>query len=435
MSADLKGNVMDDSLNYKAKKKPSDKWWAIGAFLFLVILAIQGMPLDGKLGATRMLAAGENFDAVQMRSGEIGIQETYVVALVWGGAYAVAFLLIAFKGQLSFLYAIKRFSPYFALLALSALSVIWSYTPTDVVMLSLHMAGVTAVTFSAAMYYYKKKLCFLNHSSIVLGINTLIHFIASLVVPALTTFYDGRSMGLTSNPNTLALIATMSVQVNLFSYYFSSGRMKLVNFIIGSISLATAILAGSATAMISLLFSLILGFLFIKSSFIKKNIIFLVLFLSPIFFIGVYFFLPVFLEWFLPVIGKSSTLSGRTEIWLKGMEAFSIKPILGWGFDDRGEVAKRVFLTTVHFHNGYIDTLVRGGMVGGALLLFMLYKTIKFFKNSRSKMAAYALSFLSMFLIYNFSEVSMMTPRNITWIMLSFLAFLFLKRNANGLVR
>lgn len=114
-------------------------------------------------------------------------------------------------------------------------------------------------------------------------------------------------------------------------------------------------------------------------------------------------------------VGKDATLTGRTELWSTGLAAISERPVLGWGFDDHATVKADPLYDVPfnHYHNGFLDTMVAGGMV---LVALLLYEMIRFL-GMHFHMASYPrqcepllLMPLLILVLLNLSEYSVLRP-------------------------
>lgn len=89
------------------------------------------------------------------------------------------------------------------------------------------------------------------------------------------------------------------------------------------------------------------------------------------------------------VSGSLITLTGRTNLWAAGIEAWERQPLTGYGFGVGGRfVALRSidldFVT--HLHNGFIEALVGVGLVGFIPFMFAVLRTLTWsFRHLRRK--------------------------------------------------
>jgi len=77
---------------------------------------------------------------------------------------------------------------------------------------------------------------------------------------------------------------------------------------------------------------------------------------------------------------EMASLTGRIPLWEKAVELIWQKPLLGWGYVSGGRVA---FLSMFkwwappHSHNAFLEILLALGVVGGVILLMLLYQTLR----------------------------------------------------------
>ncbi|OZE83888.1 hypothetical protein CH305_05335 [Rhodococcus sp. 15-649-2-2] len=83
----------------------------------------------------------------------------------------------------------------------------------------------------------------------------------------------------------------------------------------------------------------------------------------------------------LELLGRDSTLTGRTYLWQYGLNEWRERPIFGWGFNGyfTSDIAQYIQNIGVfrnynvpHFHQSYIQTLVDLGLVGLLIMIGMI---------------------------------------------------------------
>ncbi|WP_024599318.1 O-antigen ligase family protein, partial [Pseudoalteromonas sp. TAE56] len=98
---------------------------------------------------------------------------------------------------------------------------------------------------------------------------------------------------------------------------------------------------------------------------------------------------------FMYEVGKDPTLTGRTFIWLRGIENIHDNPILGTGYESifyvGNPLAEEIWEFAhvpsgagFHFHNMYIDMTVQLGMLGGLIFLILLAAFFRSFINNKN---------------------------------------------------
>jgi O-antigen ligase len=118
-------------------------------------------------------------------------------------------------------------------------------------------------------------------------------------------------------------------------------------------------------------------------------------------------------------LGRSSDLSGRTEIWSLVVSNILNRPILGygysafWGAAPESEIIDRTMGTPILYsHNGYLEIFLTMGAVGLLLTLGFLGSGIKrayyWSERDSSSVGLWPLAFLFFFLLHNLAECTIL---------------------------
>jgi O-antigen ligase len=110
---------------------------------------------------------------------------------------------------------------------------------------------------------------------------------------------------------------------------------------------------------------------------------------------------------FTSMLGRDSTLTGRTEVWAELMPPRSERPLLGYGFGSFWTDARRVQYEIPTAHNGYLDILLELGEVGLVIYSVWLLSCARQLHSALGqelRWASFAISLLLMALIYNATE-------------------------------
>ncbi len=246
-----------------------------------------------------------------------------------------------------------------------------------------------------------------------------------------------RYGGLAGNPNSLGSTAVLGVWGGA-SLLLSSNSSRKVRIMVACgllVMFLNTALSGSGTstaAVLMVLFALL--WLRILAAFRPKTRIILngsvALILLFVVLYGLILTTPA--DLYLSVtgsMGKDATLSGRTELWAIARDAISRKPWFGWGFDSHQTVmAERTFSVRFnHYHNGFLDTIVVGGAILMALVLYNLFRFCEvFLRTFRKDAKAFPLLLpLIILLTLNMSEYSLLRPNSQLWLVY-FMAFTML---------
>jgi O-antigen ligase len=132
----------------------------------------------------------------------------------------------------------------------------------------------------------------------------------------------------------------------------------------------------------------------------------------------------------LGMLGRDSTLTGRTAVWSAVIDAIRERPVLGYGYADfwrwglQGEA--RDVLTAIHWsglqqaQSGYFDLCLDLGFVGLAIFLcglgVAMWRGLKLFRSGTAQAAKWPIMFLAFFFIYNFVESSLLQLFTFLWV-------------------
>jgi O-antigen ligase len=130
------------------------------------------------------------------------------------------------------------------------------------------------------------------------------------------------------------------------------------------------------------------------------------------------------------MMGKNSSLSGRTDIWSMVWDKFVQRPWVGYGYSafwmgkdgkQSAEIWEALHWAVPHSHNGFLDVLVQVGAVGMAIFVVgyvvFFYKALRCARASKTILGLFPLVYLSFMLLFNFSEGSIIREENMFWVL------------------
>lgn len=389
-------------------------WWGLVPAATFIIAA----GLGGLLGSEVALsgsAAGTGY----------GFTEDPRRLIIYGLAYLWALLWLLPRRE-EVMQLARRTWPLWLLIGYACISMLWSRMPFKVFINSGHYAGETLVAL-AAVCAVRDDLRRLSLMLIgTLGIVIVLSLLSvRLGWPNSIDIESGRWAGTPGNANVLGLMAAMllGAATNLF---LTRGSWLIRLGSVGLASVAIIALRGSGSAT-SLVFGLVLtaGIVWLQfgrkdaSASLSARVVSGVFLLC----VGGAFavsFLPETFQtstW-LTKLGKSETLTGRTDVWAFGWQLFLQRPFLGYSFDSLASVLGGFSKSVGHLHNGYLDLLVRGGVVGIVIYFFVLLRALYRLLQvtARAPEAAFWLMLLVADLAYELAEASLMRPVHIIWL-------------------
>ncbi|MDD3182473.1 MAG: O-antigen ligase family protein [Alphaproteobacteria bacterium] len=340
---------------------------------------------------------------------------------VLGASYAMALLLLLRKaGVASFLFG--KILPLFILAAYAALTCVWSEAPDVVLFRVAHILGLGFVAISTGLWIRGRTWSFFPILLMLMfGMECLslyyVYFVptSGLVSPELGHKIS-RWTGVTQHPNFLGAVCVVSFWSALSCL---SQKTKLATRFVAwaSVPLSLILLqgSGSRTSMATVFVLAAAAFLMRGTkpfgiSMFSKKLSFLLLLTLVVLSLSFAAAPNLVKSIFLPEarIGAEDGLSGRPAIWARGCEAL-VKNPFGWSFDDLTTYWTYTSFTEryLHFHNGFLDIAVKGGVVAELLLLTLLYLMFRCALRLRVYEPVFAkcfLSFLLCNLIYNITE-------------------------------
>jgi len=119
------------------------------------------------------------------------------------------------------------------------------------------------------------------------------------------------------------------------------------------------------------------------------------------------------------LVGRTTELTGRTEIWRWVIIFIQERPLLGYGYagfwtESASAAIERAIGQHMYSHNGYLDTILTIGVVGLSLAVVFLGTGLKRALDWSAKgdpgTRLWPLAFLLFFLLYNLTECTIFMP-------------------------
>ncbi len=298
-------------------------------------------------------------------------------------------------------------------------SMFWSSVPFGSFKSFFSQLTVMLVAIMVGLAYYEQRVVILR----TLFLWFLLFVVASIAIawfyPEVgvntISFGKPRWIGVSDHPNELGATALVLIWLGMNYYYIGSSK-KLV-FLSVAMGYYVIIMADSLTSLVSsfaVMLYVIYSYKMANMNFIFKAFLFLLAFFIFVAIIGLYKSFPDLIGSWLEAGGRNATLSGRTKLWHKAIISLRGHWMFGYGFDNLKQVTERQYKQMYqmsHLHNGYLEVLLKGGVVGCLLLLIVVVKTMIYqFKIRKKHRSDYILlsSGLLMIFIHNFTQSSLL---------------------------
>jgi exopolysaccharide production protein ExoQ len=140
----------------------------------------------------------------------------------------------------------------------------------------------------------------------------------------------------------------------------------------------------------------------------------------------------------LDLVGKSSTLTGRTDVWRAVYEAIRQKPLLGYGdvfWGIPGTARDNIWLElgwpAPHAHETWLDTMLQLGLLGLSLMVLMwlvaLSRAVRLGLFMSETGALFMALILTNLFLRSWTETLFLTPSETYWLWFA-IAYLYLAR-------
>jgi exopolysaccharide production protein ExoQ len=363
-----------------------------------------------------------------LKDGDWRIQ--IILAVFYGAVFAIGVLHLN-----STIQAALRAPGLIALLGLAGASALWASLPT----VALRRAGgvLGASLFGvvlASRLAFQEQLLLLRK---VLRFATVCCL--ALWVLKLTTNMDFVTMGQSSNP--MADGVDADALRGIFGHKNGLGAMMALAILVdwhlpvrGTLAKTIRIgwfcgyaallyWANSATALVACVATL--GILYTVKKFRNQyGLLFPLLSLGSLIGAAV---LGLFRDEAMQVLGRSSDLTGRTDLWQWVIVMIMKRPWLGYGYssfwrggsDESDVIESHIGWSPIYAHNGYLELALSLGIIGLLIFLFVigqgLWRAVIRAKNAQDLQDLWPLAFLVFFVLHNFGECTILLQNNLEW--------------------
>lgn len=355
----------------------------------------------------------------------------------WGGIFLYS-TFIACQGNKGRFSLPLRAIPMsmWALLIFAALSVAWSPIPWVSTRRVVQLFGVAVLAIALVKVWSGNSL--FSGLKFPVSALLLLGLVFAVAMPSLGFDADGALRAMTSHKNTWGQFSVLAIVCGLYLMYDQLHmRWGVVLFVTALVSI---FLSRSGTSLVSALVCIVLIVpvrLLNRSPRFFAAIGFFVLWACSLLVMGytiLHGALPIdaLIERIFGVLGKSTTLTGRTFLWeLMGKEIIR-HPWFGVGYGGfwtgaEGPSASLVALLNwgppSQAHDGYLDVLNELGVVGlGLLSITLLAHLLKLWQLARQGnvlLAQLHLALLLTVLFVNVAETSLLRTTHLLWIILT----------------
>jgi exopolysaccharide production protein ExoQ len=320
-----------------------------------------------------------------------------------------------------FVAAISNIGLLIPLMAYTVLSAMWSSAPDLTMRRSFFFLLSTLIAFILATDFDLLELMQL------FAVASLIHMSICIMLLAVAPHMvyspsDAHSLkGLTTHKNFFGLEIGMAT---LALFLVPLPRLQKLRIPLGLIAFTLLYLSHSAGSLVATVLALVTVPLQLILSLPGKQRVPVVLTMGVVL-IGSGYWILDHVSLLPALLGKDSTLTGRTELWSLIVIAIKVHPLLGYGFDSFWQGLQGDSLTIIRSvgwlvptaHNGYLDLLLSTGWIGVFLFVPFCVQTINRCLRFAAERAVsmplsirfFPFALLVFLLVYNLNESALLT--------------------------
>lgn len=341
--------------------------------------------------------------------------------ILWLITYVMAGYFLT-KRHKSALEALRKMPHLVLLMAYIATSVVWSGSRTISILSVAALAGNSLIGLYFGVRYGVAE--FLRLLGWVYGIVALATFLSPILIRDYH-IEGGYWIGFFAQKNALAMNTTVGFLVFIMLAR-NEKKWKWVHLGFCALCAGLILLSGSTTCIIILL---VLLCAMICRAVVEKYAVSTVsrALLAILFLACSTMIMLLYSDGIFPALASSETFIGRVGMWSILLGMVRDKLLLGYGYGGFwvfGGPAQTIWDTlrvdptdASYAHNGYVQLLVDGGIVGLALLLGLLFTVFrKAWAFSRITKNTWPLYFVVFLLLHNLTEGTFVARNNICWL-------------------
>jgi exopolysaccharide production protein ExoQ len=318
---------------------------------------------------------------------------------------------------------IRRNWTLVSLVSLALFSSLWAEMPDLVLRKSIGVFGATLFGIAFAVRFsFQDQLRVLSWLFRIIAVLSLA---CIFLFPSYGISPEGEWQGLFEYKNALGSMMALAILVEWVrpAVTRTAKAFKGASFLLAAVLLR---FSDSVTPLVALIGALLLLEIY-KFAALRLRIPLYAVFLGTIVVVGAGVTLLVAnSDTVASVLGRSSNLTGRTEIWSMVVSFIPEHPILGYGYNgfwqgaspESTEVNRVMRGLVMYSHNGYLEMLLNLGAVGLLLTLALLAigmkRALHFSEQNQTGTELWPLAFLFYFIFHNLGECTILI-QDIEW--------------------
>jgi exopolysaccharide production protein ExoQ len=321
------------------------------------------------------------------------------------------------------IFVLRRNWSLVVLVLLALLSSVWAEMPDLVLRKSIGVFGTTLLGIALAVRFsFQDQLRMLSWLFRIVAVLSL----ACIVfVPSWGISSEGEWRGIFEYKNALGSMMGLSVLVE-WQRPADSRISKILKIFALLLSAVLLRLSDSVTPAVAVVVALALIEIYKFAALRLRVPLYAIFFATSIVVTAGMTVLVTNSDSVTGALGRSSNLTGRTEIWGLVLSFIQERPIVGYGYSgfwlgaspESLEVNRVMRGWVMYSHNGYLEMLLNLGVVGLLLMLTLLgigmKRALSFSEQRQDGTEIWPLAFLSYFILHNVAECSILL-QDVEW--------------------
>ncbi len=356
------------------------------------------------------------------------------VTLLWVLLYAVAAARLMLFDGIGWIAWLLRYRLVLLLIAAGVVaSILWSIDPGLTMRRVVHFTGTTLLAFYFGYRLAYRELLFLLAGT--LSILLLFSALSAVLLPDIgIQVYEGKEVwkGLFTDKNSLGFSSAIAVLLLLTLVlegvsWTTRGALMLATVV----ALVALVGSHSATSMVAVMIGIVSMLLLL--TIVKIGLAGLAVIVLSTMLAGIVALLLSGIDFstIFSMLGRSSDLTGREEIWESVKALLAQKPWTGTGygtiwFPTEESMWQQELLdlnwVAQHAHNGFYQMASQLGMVLAAVgVFFLLQMTVEvisiYLRTPAMRLALFAIGFQAAYIVSNNTEAYYLVDRHLFWML------------------
>lgn len=359
-----------------------------------------------------------------------------VAETLWAAAYGFALVgIYAERGRAAQL--LRGAAPLLAIVVFAILSTLWSDDALLTLRRAVGLLGTTAIAFYVACRYSLPAfLDILVQTITIIALGSLVVVVALPEFGVMQGAYQGAWRGLFWEKNRFGESIGIGILSTLLLATLPTRHKRLILWL--TVGVATVLMLGSrsATAVVGVAAALVALFLVrrlankrfgFRAALVAGGLLIITLCA------GVIGYEP---QDALNLLGRDSTLTGRTQIWSTAVQYIGDRPLLGYGYQVfwepdgpvRRYLAKDLGWEPVTAHDGYLEIGLDFGLAG--LFLFITFlieavrRSLRYLRSGSEPIRAWPFVVVVALAVINLADANFVLYNEFLWVIFM-TAFLF----------